>query len=242
MDNNNFYAPSGNVKGTSRTYVPDLYRQVAAEMRSEEEVSTPEFQNGQVLRLQQRQLVGVLYSLSAGPDGELFPVYVGRNRIGSDTACDICLRESSVSEYHALLLTRKQTDYDGREYVNVVLSDNNSPSGTSVNGECLYDRQQCSDGDIIGVGQHYELVLSLFTAFDKLSVSRGFDRLPDPKPEPQAATTPEAQVASPVTARQPEADVPVPEPNSDTYDDDADFYRPSNKTSQDHYNNKTIIL
>ena len=182
MDNDSFYKPTGNVKDTNRTYVPDLYRQVAAEMQAEEmgnqsSNSIP----AHIVRLQNRPLIGVLYSISAGIEGELFPVYVGRNTIGSDLSCDICLRETSVSALHGLLLARKQVNEEGNEYINVILSDNNSSYGTCVNGERLYfEKITCSDGDVITIGQNYILVLSLFNALDKLSVAYGFDRMPEP--------------------------------------------------------------
>ena len=246
MDNDSFYKPSGKVKNTNRTYVPDIYRQVVAEMQEEEMSSkTPNSESTHVVRLQNRPLIGVLYSISAGIEGELFPVYVGRNTIGSDPSCDICLRETSVSAMHGMLLARKQTDEEGKEVIKVILSDNNSSYGTILNGESLiFEKVVCSEGDVITIGQNYVLVLSLFNALDKLSVAYGFDRIPEPKEQ------------------QEEVEVPLPsEPNiiggmslnptEDHFsnvtqdieeDSSVDFYRPTKRQSQDHYNNKTIIL
>jgi len=159
MDNDSFYKPSGTIKDTNRTYVPDMYRQVAAEMQEEENGQNISHSPTHIVRLQNRPLVGVLYSISAGIEGELFPVYVGRNTIGSDLSSDICLRESSVSAQHGILLARKQTNAQGDEYINVILSDTNSSYGTCVNGERLnFEKVTCNDGDVISIGQNYVLV------------------------------------------------------------------------------------
>lgn len=247
MDNNSFYRPTGNVKDTNRTYVPDLYRQVAAEMQEEEggtqsSTSIP----AHVIRLQNRPLIGVLYSISAGIEGELFPVYVGRNTIGSDLSCDICLRETSVSAQHGIILARKQTNEEGNEYINVILSDNNSSYGTCVNGERLsFERITCSDGDVITFGQNYVLVLSLFNALDKLSVAYGFDRIPEPKKVVEKPVEPQSPTGFIIGGMS----MPPTEDHSTNITQDVEeeeasveFYKPSKQTDQDHYNNKTIIL
>lgn len=247
MDKDSFYRPSGKVKDTNRTYVPDLYRQVAAEMQAEDGISSSaDSTSSQVIRLQNRQIIGVLYSISAGIEGELFPVYVGRNIIGSDLSCDICLRETSVSALHGLLLARKETNDKGEEYINVILSDNNSSYGTCLNGERLnFEKVNCSDGDVLTFGQNYVLVLSLFNALDKLSVAYGFDRIPEPK-----------KPAAPVIANEPfdrdDSIECIPPLNVDDHSTNItqnieeqasyDFYKPTKQQKQDHYNNKTIIL
>lgn len=247
MDKNSFYKPSGNIKDTNRTYVPNLYRQVAAEMEAEYAGEKASSELEHVVRLQNRPLIGVLYSISAGVEGELFPIYVGRNTIGSDLSCDICLRESSVSSLHGMLLARKQTNAEGEEYINVMLSDSNSSYGTSVNGERLdFERVTCADGDIISVGQNYVLILSLFNALNKLSVASGFDRMPEPKKE---ETKPQETIKPPLTERIIGGQMPpMPDNNPTKVKHDAqeeasaDFYRPTKQQGQDHYNNQTIIL
>ena len=247
MDNDSFYRPSGKVKDTNRTYVPDLYRQVAAEMQAEDGISSnADSMPSHMIRLQNRQIIGVLYSISAGIEGELFPVYVGRNIIGSDLTCDICLRETSVSAQHALMLARKQTDAEGEEYINVILSDNNSSYGTSINGERLnYEKVNCADGDILTFGQNYVLVFSLFNALGKLSVAYGFDRIPEPK-KPAASV-----IARETFDRDNSIEYMPPMPIDDhstnitqNQEEQAsnDFYKPTKQQKQDHYNNKTIIL
>lgn len=248
MDKDSFYKPSGTIKDTNRTYVPDLYRQVASEMQEEDsEAKSFETNSAHVVRLQNRPLIGVLYSISAGIEGELFPVYVGRNTIGSDLSCDICLRETSVSAQHGILLARKQLNEDGDEYVNVLLSDNNSNYGTSINGERLnFERVICSDGDVINVGQNYVLVLSLFNALNKLSVAYGFDRIPEPKEKEEKQTEPVPPTSNiisgiPLNSFE-DHSTNITQDNQEENEASGDFYKPTKQQGQDHYNNKTIIL
>lgn len=243
MDNNSFYKPSGNVKDTKRTYVPDIYRQVVAEMREEElESGNSGSMPAREVKLQNRPVVGVLYSISAGVEGELFPIYIGRNSIGSDLSCDICLRETSVSAQHGVLLARKQMNEDGEERVTLIISDNSSRYGTCVNGESIFsEKAVCANGDVIAIGQNYVLAVALFGSLDKLSVAYGFDKMADPAPVSQAAAAAHAE---------PKAAAPVNElndhstniTNASEKDDASDFYKPTKQNSQDHYNNKTIIL
>lgn len=245
MNNDSFYKPTGNVKDTNRTYVPDMYRQVAEEMREENQnEQQPVLSPTHVVKLQNRPLVGVLYSISAGIEGELFPVYVGRNTIGSDLSCDICLRETSVSGLHGILLARKQTNEGGDEFINVILSDNNSSYGTSVNGERLnFERIVCSDGDVITIGQNYVLVLSLFNALDKLTVSCGFDRIPELKQMaeevPSSDSLDNLLIDTPISPKENHsANITQEVSEKKSFD----FYKPTKKQNQDHYNNQTIIL
>lgn len=245
MDNDSFYKPSGTIKDTNRTYVPDMYRQVAAEMQEEENGQNKSSFPSHVVHLQNRPLVGVLYSISAGIEGELFPVYIGRNIIGSDLSCDICLRETSVSAQHGVLLARKEFNAHGDEYINIILSDTNSSYGTCVNGERLnFEKVICNDGDLINIGQNYILVLSLFNALGKLTVAYGFDRIPDPKTVEE-----ESQVSMPLSGNIAEGiQVNQVEDNSTNVtrdiqeDASGDFYKPTKQQGKDHYNNKTIIL
>lgn len=247
MNNDSFYKPSGTVKDSNRTYVPDMYRQVVAEMQEEE--AGPKADDtipAHVVRLQNRPLIGVLYSISAGIEGELFPVYVGRNIIGSDLSCDICLRETSVSSQHGILLARKQYNQEGNEYINVLLSDNNSMYGTSVNGERInFEKVTCSNGDVISVGQNYVLVLSLFNALEKLSVAYGFERIPEPAKSEEKTDLPLSPPATSIIGGMPVSatdEHSTKITNNIQEEASVDFYKPTKKEPQDHYNNKTIII
>lgn len=245
MNNDSFYKPSGTIKDTNRTYVPDMYRQVAAEMMEEEIGQKGSSLPDHVVHLQNRPLIGVLYSISAGVEGELFPVYVGRNIIGSDLSCDICLRETSVSAQHAILLARKQVDAHGEEYINVILSDTNSSYGTCINDERLnFEKVTCADGDVISIGQNYVLVLSLFNALAKLTVAYGFDRIPDPKRVEEELQAPIAPSGNVIERMQPNqmGDHSTNITQDIQAEASGDFYKPTKQQGQDHYNNKTIIL
>ncbi len=257
MNSDSFYRPTGNVRNENRTFVPDLYRQVAAEMQEEdfETRNSAKHCDSNIIQLQKRPVVGVLYSISAGEEGELFPVYAGRNTIGSDFSCDICLRESSVSALHGILLARKQVNEEGGEYMSVMLSDSNSEYGTTVNGEKVnFERVVCSDGDVIGIGQNYVLVLSLFNALDKLFVAYGFDRLPDEENADEnnkliqdkngnpTEDTSSINIMGGMYQEQQSAPVSVPQGAQEEDVASSDFYKPTKQRGQDHYNNKTIIL
>lgn len=253
MDNNSFYKPTGDkVAGMNATYVPDLYRQVAEEMLAEQCEASSRNELHRMLKIQNRPMIGVLYSISAGIEGELFPVYVGRNTIGSDTSCDICLLETSVSANHGLMLARKQTNSYGEEYISVVLSDNNSSYGTMVNSEKLsFDKVECNDGDVITIGNNYVLILSLFNAINKLTVAHGFDRIQSPSvnftsdEERQATAIAEIEqspIADVAPALPDECDHSTNITKDPNEDASLDFYKPTKKQGQDHYNNKTRIL
>lgn len=245
MANDSFYKPSGNIKDTNRTHVPDMYRQAAAEMMAEDVDNKASVSTHRTVSLQRRPMVGVLYSISSGVEGELFPVYLGRNTIGSDPSCDICLRETSVSAMHGLLLTRRIIEEDGHVNLTVYLSDNNSKYGTAVNAEKLcFDKVFCSQGDIISIGSNYVFTLALFDNYNKLSVAFDFDPIAEPEqPEPMVSENtnvlPNSQDGSPITASFKPTDSKAENKSQDA---SFDFYRPSNQQGSDHYNNKTIIL
>lgn len=247
MDNNSFYKPTGNqVPGKNATYVPDLYRQVAEEIRAEQFEDSVNEPPRHTVEIQNRPMIGVLYSISAGIEGELFPVYVGRNTIGSDPSCDICLLETSVSAAHGVLLARKQIDDFGEEYISVTLSDNNSSYGTMVNSERLsFEKMECKDGDIITIGQNYVLILSLFNAINKLTVASDFERIqPLEHDEKELAESPTGQALPPGDASDldDEGDHSTNITKDPNEDDASQFYKPTKRQGQDHYNNKTIIL
>lgn len=110
---------------------------------------------------QERVVVGVLFSVSRGLLGELFPVYLGKNIIGQDPDCDIILSERNVSAHHAILFVR-----DGEDGCDATITDFNSTYGTRVNDEdARYDTVNVHDDDILTVGNHYQLVVKFFNAF-----------------------------------------------------------------------------
>ena len=106
-----------------------------------------------------KPVVGFVYSISRQGVGEYWPLHVGANTIGSSPNCDICLREATVSAEHAVLVVRKMKN---PEKTIASIADARSTNGTMVNGESLgFSAVECVNGDVITVGENYELVLLL---------------------------------------------------------------------------------
>lgn len=130
---------------------------------SEAKLPTPQSATGQrILVMQERLLVGVLYSMSRGIIGEIFPLYLGRNIIGMSEKCDIRLQEATVSPEHAILHVKKH-DAEGTVHFEATVTDFNSMYGTAVNGvDGRYDSLDVNDGDVVSVGAHYKLLVRFF--------------------------------------------------------------------------------
>ena len=92
-----------------------------------------------------RKLVGWLVSYSFSEMGVDFKLFEGRNIIGRDLDCQICVDDNTASAKHAVLLFRS-----GRYSI----TDQQSTQGTFVNGEDIeLAPRYLNDGDIIKVGQ-----------------------------------------------------------------------------------------
>ena len=120
-----------------------------------------------------KPVVGFLYSISRTAAGEYWPLQIGQNIIGQGPNCDIMLPEGTVSSEHAVLVVRKMKK---PEKVIASLSDARSTNGTMLNGESLgFSAVECKNGDIITIGDNYELLLILIDAPTLgLSVSENF--------------------------------------------------------------------
>lgn len=106
-----------------------------------------------------KPVVGFVYSISRQGVGEFWPLHIGANTIGTSPSCDICLREATVSAEHAVLVVRKMKN---PEKTIASISDARSTNGTMVNGESLgFSAVECVNGDVITIGENYELVLLL---------------------------------------------------------------------------------
>lgn len=146
-----------------------------------------ELPGGRQLTLQNRVVVGALFSISRGLLGEIFPLYLGRNLIGSAPHCDVCLAEQTVQPEHATLIVRRY----GPQYV-LSLTDCGSLTGTLAGGQPLQgDTTQVGEGCVIGVGSHYRLLLKLFNVEEA-----GLEECPDfvpmaqgPGADPASSTT-----------------------------------------------------
>lgn len=121
------------------------------------------------IALQNRIVVGVLFSISRGLLGELFPLYLGRNVMGRSDICDVCLQEMTVSPEHAILYIRKDENQPGQMVITI--TDYNSMYGTTVNGiDGRYETLNVKENDIIAIGKHYKFVVKTFNA-ERLGLS-----------------------------------------------------------------------
>ncbi len=124
----------------------------------EEEIQEEDESGAVVNRRETRsasRLVGWLVTYTLDPNGVDFRLYEGRNIIGKDFSCGVCINDPKVSGQHAILLFRNDK---------FRLKDNLSTNGTMVNGEDIDDDSVVlHDGDIIQVG---DTVFLFRTAFE----------------------------------------------------------------------------
>lgn len=110
----------------------------------------------------QKPVVGFLYSVSKSNAAEYWPLRIGSNSIGRSASCDVCLSEATVSEQHAILVIRQMKN---PEKIIASICDARSTCGTMINGESLgFDQRECYNGDIITIGEHYDVFLILIDA------------------------------------------------------------------------------
>lgn len=109
-----------------------------------------------------KPVVGFLYSVSRTAVGEFWPLHIGQNTIGQNPSSDVVLPEGTVSSDHAVLVVRKMKN---PEKVIASISDARSTNGTMINGESLgFSAMECKNGDVITIGDNYELYLVLIDA------------------------------------------------------------------------------
>lgn len=129
--------------------------------------------------ISQKPIVGFLYSISRTPAGEYWPLHIGTNSIGRSQDCEICLGEATVSGRHADLVVRQMKN---PEKMIASICDASSTCGTMINGESLgFDQRECFNGDIITIGEHYDLYLILIDA-KQIGLNICKDFMPAQKP------------------------------------------------------------
>ena len=108
-----------------------------------------------VIQLQDRPIVGMLFTISNGGKAEIFPLYMGRNVVGRTAAADVCLNEESISLEQAIILVRK---YD-KNKIHFTIVDNGSSNGTLINGELIEELEThlLEDGSILDFGSGYKM-------------------------------------------------------------------------------------
>jgi len=133
-----------------------------------------------IIKVQGRAIVGLLYSVSRSPLGEIFPIYIGKTIIGSDPDSDICLRESSVLPCHATIVTRRLCDDSGVMHTSMSVSPAAQGAEIQLDGETPYDgRIYCRPGQVLTIGAHYRLqIVALAPENAALYTDPAFDSLP----------------------------------------------------------------
>lgn len=159
METENFYSQTHGAD-VRRTYIHGMPSREEVEARKKEGI--PDRDREELLMLQDRPIAGMLFSDSSDSRGEIFPLYVGRNSIGSDPEADIYLPEATVAPDHALILVRRLRDDYGREITTVTLSATDPDNSLSIDGERIFaDRYRLAGGERILIGSAYQLQLTL---------------------------------------------------------------------------------
>lgn len=103
---------------------------------------------------QRRYVVGWLVGLNGKARGEACPVRMGRNILGRSRESEIVIQDDQASAHHADLIYRPEE----RRYI---LMDHNSTNGTYVNGKEIEPRRDLVSRDIVTIGSHRFLFVSL---------------------------------------------------------------------------------
>ena len=176
--NSSFYSRNGSVRQTGKgTVVSGMTDNPAHAQRV---TNAGQFSPVKGMPLvSDKPIVGFLYSVSKTAAGEFWPLQIGQNHIGKSPDCDVILSEGTVSSDHATLVIRKMKN---PEKVIASICDAQSTNGTMLNGESLgFTAVECKSGDIITIGDHYELALILVDASSfGLSVSEEFLTVDEP--------------------------------------------------------------
>lgn len=153
--------------GSQKTYIPGMGEEpLASSVQNVSQSKDQHVNNGiigetRMISLQNRVVVGVLFSVSRGLLGEIFPLYLGRNLIGKSQNCDVCLHENTVSSEHAILYIRKNNSI--ASHYDITLTDYNSQYGSTVNDEDgRYETLSVKENDILTIGRHYKFIIKIF--------------------------------------------------------------------------------
>ena len=169
--NESFYAglySKSDAVGSQKTYIPGMGEEpIVSSVQNNTQSKDLHGNNGiigetRMISLQNRVVVGVLFSVSKGLLGEIFPLYLGRNLIGKSNNCDVCLHENTVSSEHAILYIRKNNGGTVSHY-DITLTDYNSQYGSTVNDEDgRYETLSVKENDILTIGRHYKFIIKIF--------------------------------------------------------------------------------
>ena len=132
-----------------------------------------------------KPILGFLFSVSRNAAGEYWPIYLGPNSIGRAMGSNIVLAEQTVSDIHCKIIAQELKNPDR---LFVYIQESGSTCGTMVNGSSLdFNPREIKSGDIITVGEHYELYV-LLVDVRQLGLSQVENFLPvqiqNPNPAP----------------------------------------------------------
>ena len=147
-------------RGTHVSGMTDYASPLSSAGRTGDQEAVSTFQPRRVVSSSSgKPVVGFLYSISRTMAGEFWPLHRGQNVIGQNPENDIQLPEGTVSGEHAVIVVRRLKN---PEKVIASISDTRSTNGTMLNGESLgFAAVDCKNGDIITIGDNYELYLVL---------------------------------------------------------------------------------
>lgn len=91
---------------------------------------------------ERKQIVGWLVTFSLNQFGDDYRLFVGKNRIGSASSCDIVINDPSISGEHTTVLFRENE---------FLFKDSFSTNGTKVNG-VMAGEGKLKDGDELRLG------------------------------------------------------------------------------------------
>lgn len=173
---------------SNATFIPDV-NQAIPSMNSPSQAPSVQASSqvegccSRTICLEERVVAGVLFSISKGILGEIFPLYLGDNLIGNTEDCDVRLFEKSISPKHLLLNIKKIGD--PIQY-KVTITDLNSMFGTMVNEtDARYESLSISENDILTVGLHYKFIIKLFEVEKaNLLEEEGFESLQEDLAKP----------------------------------------------------------
>lgn len=233
--NDSFYSKSPNIKNDTRTFIPG--------MRKKDD-PLPDAAMAPAVRLefQQRPIAGILYSVSRDLQGEIFPVYIGRNTIGSSPESDIYLSEESVSPEHCLLLIRKLRLKDGSKRETMSISDIGSRFGIAINGRSLEEEvEPIKMGDIIRIGNAYNFIFIPLDSEDfGLHKSSNFNAIPRKENRPPVNTEFIAYMMPTAIGSVQSVDNTV-YPNTVGEEDEQTFYGRTTRKKEDHSDKQTML-
>jgi hypothetical protein len=93
-----------------------------------------------------RRIVAILVTYTWRPDGEIYSVREGRNYIGNDPDCEVCVtQDPQLSSRHATILYRGR----GAQFI---IDDEKSMNGTFVNGQSVDMKRSLGNYDKINTG------------------------------------------------------------------------------------------